>query len=370
MTLSPNTERIALQVIAKYLRKGNMARCLRDILPSAHLPREDRRQIADLMHEIVRWKKLYGFLMEEQGIPLSPERYYITAMSRAQEQAAVLPPEYRYSCSPYVAKLFEQQHERAAYLNSNPPTTICVNQNITTRDQVLTRLQDEQIPIEKGHLSTAVLSQSSDLKNSPVVLEKLAHVQDENSQLVAQIAAELGEHILDFCAGNGGKTLALASLSKNTKDLVAYETDERRLETLQRRCQEYHAKATIGPLPAESSCDVVLVDAPCTGLGAARRNPEAKYIEDTDDYPQIQLSILHHAAKFIKPEGFLLYVVCTITPEETSDVISTFTSKAPFDTISVSTPSASFLERTPQGFFTAIPQGDLFFLSVLQRKAN
>ena len=370
MSLSPHAEKIMLQVIAKYLRKGNMARCLRDLLPPADLSREDRRQIADLMHEIVRWKKLYAFLMAEQGTAPSPEAYYSAALTRTQEQAPALPPEYRFSCSPYIARLFQQHLDWATYLNSTPPTTICINQNIATLDHVLTRLQDGHLLVKKGRLNTAVLSMSSDLKNSSVIQERLAHVQDESSQLVAQIATELGERIFDFCAGNGGKTLAMASLGRNTKELVAYETDERRRDTLQRRCSEYQAKATIGPLPLKHSFDVVLVDAPCTGLGAARRNPEAKYVEDADDFPQIQLSILQDAAEYVKPEGFLLYVVCTITPEETSDVISSFTSTAPYAIASVSLPSVSYLEKTNQGFFTAIPQGDLFFLSVLTRRGN
>jgi 16S rRNA (cytosine967-C5)-methyltransferase len=367
MTLTPQAERIAFHILAKYCRKGNMARCLRDILPTSRLSRDERSQIADLMHDIVRWKKQYDFLLEQQHHTPTPEVYLSLASSPTHELDASLPLEYRYSCSSYVAQLFENHPDWAMYLNTPPPTTLCVNHNKTTIDVIIQQLQQEQFSVERGCLNSAVRSASSALKSAEVIRQHLAHVQDESSQLAAAIAVEQGDRVLDFCAGNGGKTLTMASLGKNSKDLVAFETDERRRETLQRRCLEYDAKVTVSPPSMQASFDFILVDAPCTGLGAARRNPEAKYIEDADEYPQLQLSILQQASGYLKAEGCLLYVVCTITPEETSEVISRFTSASSFEILPISAPYESYLSKSSNGYFTNIPQGDLFFLSFLKK---
>jgi 16S rRNA (cytosine967-C5)-methyltransferase len=114
--------------------------------------------------------------------------------------------------------------------------------------------------------------------------------------------------------------------------------------------------------------DVVLVDAPCTGLGAARRNPEVKYIEGAGSHPQTQRSLLSQAADTVKPGGFLFYAVCTMTSEETSQVIEEFVQKSPF---SCFVPDEfmykKYLQPTSSGFITIIPQGDIFFLSVLKK---
>ena len=139
---------------------------------------------------------------------------------------------------------------------------------------------------------------------------------------------------------------------------------------LKRRCDEYDAHVHIQDTPSKKQYEVVLVDAPCTGLGAARRNPEAKYILDTGHLPETQVSILKQAVKNVKTNGFLLYVVCTITPEETSQVIERFLSEE--ETCHVcefsQVPYQQFLRKNTYGLFTSLPQGDLFYLAILQKQ--
>ena len=366
MTTSPQAERTAQHILAKYLRKGNMARCLRDILPGSHLTFDERQHIADTMHTIVRWKHLYTHLLTQQGQTPNPEAFLTLAATQPLNLPPNLPPEYHYSCSPYVATIFTQHPDWADYLNTNPPTTLCVNLNKATREGVLRILHAELFHATPGQLPTAVVCPSSSAKNTTLVTEHLVHVQDESSQLAASLAVDHGDHLLDFCAGNGGKTLTIASLTKNTKSIAAFETKPERRQKLQQRCLDYGANVSVESQLPSRAFDLILVDAPCSGLGAARRNPEAKYIPNAGEYPNIQESILKHAAEYLTPTGSLLYVVCTITPEETTQVVSTFTSKAPFEPQPLSAPEG-FLTKTLNGYFTSIAQGDLFFISLLQK---
>jgi 16S rRNA (cytosine967-C5)-methyltransferase len=361
-------EKVAVRVITKYLKKGNMARCLRDILPSSGLSKEQREETAELVHNVVRWKKLYGHMIDIHGLKSSPETYVKLAMNGSQAEASSYPFEYRYSCSMYVANILKDHGEWAEFLNETPPTTLCVNFNKSTIDDVMSILQQETLPAERSLLTTAIIT-SSISKYSKVIQQRFAHVQDESSQLVSSLTASLGESIFDYCAGNGGKSLAIASITRNGKKLHAYEMNTVKRKTLKRRCNEYNANVIIEDHPAGKKFDVVLVDAPCTGLGAARRNPEAKYVESPDDLPQTQLSILQQAAENVKSGGIIFYAVCTMTPEETTQVIQTFVKKNeitlfPFDELI----HKEFLLKNKYGTFTTLPRGDVFFLSVLKKE--
>ncbi len=361
-------EKIAVRVITKYLKKGNMARCLRDILPSGGLSKQQREEIAEIIHDVVRWKRLYEHIIDIQALPSSAETYLKLARDGAQADAASYPFEYRYSCSPYVARILKDHAEWAEFLNETPPTTLCVNFNKTTTDSAMTMLQAESLSVERSVLPTA-LHTTSVGKYSKVVEQRYAHVQDETSQLVSHLTASLGESVFDYCAGNGGKSLAIASLTCNKKNIHAYEMNDSKRAILRRRCDEYNAHVIVDETVSEKQFDVVLVDAPCTGLGAARRNPEAKYVQESGDLPKAQLSILKQAAIHVKEGGMLLYAVCTVTPEETTQVVETFRSDDAFTVGWFShQPLEKFLRKGTQGAFTSLPRGDLFFLSVLHKE--
>ncbi|MBN1280094.1 MAG: RsmB/NOP family class I SAM-dependent RNA methyltransferase [Candidatus Thermoplasmatota archaeon] len=358
-------QEIAAQVIAKYLKKGNMARCLRDILPPAGLSKTQREEIAELVHDVVRWKKLYDHIIDTKGQVLSPQTYIQLAMEGAQSTASSYPFEYRYSCSPFVAQILQQYPDWADYLNETPPTTLCVNLNTTAPDQVMTLLHEEHLPAEHAILPTAIHTTSTS-KYSPVVTQHHAHIQDENSQLIATLAASLGDSILDYCAGNGGKSLAMASITQNNKQLIAYEINADKRHTLHKRCLQYKAAVRVEDHLPDTQYDVVLVDAPCSGLGAARRNPEIKYIEDIDEYPPMQLNILQKAAHYVTSGGFLLYAVCTFTPEETATVIEQFIDKSSFTIHDITSLSdTTSFQQTRHGAFTSLPRGDIFYCSLL-----
>jgi 16S rRNA (cytosine967-C5)-methyltransferase len=362
-------EKVASQVIAKYLKKGNMARCLRDILPSANLSKEQREDIANIVHVVVRWKRLFEHIIETRGLPGSAETFVKLAMDGAQADAASYPFEFRYSCSSYVASILKDHGDWAEYLNETPPTALCVNLNKSTTDEVISLLHQDSLAAERSVLPTALLTTSIG-KYSKVIQERYAHVQDESSQLVAFLATSLGNSLFDFCAGNGGKSLAIASMTKNKKNLHAYEINTTKRTTLKQRCCEYNANVIVEDTVPKSKFDLVLVDAPCTGLGAGRRNPEAKYVEGAKDLPQTQISLLTQAAANVKPGGLLFYAVCTMTPEETSNVIETFMNyNNRFSLLQIEEfPFNKYLLKNSYGFITVPPRGDLFFISVLKKQ--
>ena len=267
-----------------------------------------------------------------------------------------------------VEEILKNHAEWAEFLNETPPTTLCVNLNKTTTENVISMLQEENFSVERSVLPTALLTTSVG-KYSKVIDQHYAHVQDETSQLVSLLTTTGGESIFDFCAGNGGKSLAISSMTMNKKILHAYEKYEANRAVLKRRCDDYGANVVVEESPSEKVYDVVFVDAPCSGLGAARRNPEAKYIQEAGDLPQTQRSILQQAARNVKEGGMLLYAVCTITPEETTQVIEDFLSEDEFsESWLTQQPYQRFLQRRANGAFTSLPRGDLFFLSILHKQ--
>ncbi|MDH7518122.1 MAG: RsmB/NOP family class I SAM-dependent RNA methyltransferase [Candidatus Thermoplasmatota archaeon] len=359
--------KIATKIIDKYLEKGNMSRCLRDILPSSNLTLEQRDNVAEIVHDVVRWKKLYDYIIKERGIKKLPETYVQLAVVKAQMVSKPLPFDYKYSCSEYVAKILKKRESLAEYLNERPPTTLCVNLNKSNKEEIIKTLYEEKLPAMQSKLETAVLTTSNG-RYSSAIKNRYAHVQDESSQLISYMAVKLGNSILDFCAGNGGKSLSMASITKNKKTLHAYDVNQKKRVTIKQRAMEYNANIIVEDELPRKKFDVTLVDAPCTGIGAARRNPEAKYVEEPGDFPKTQLDILENAAKTVNEEGFILYSVCTITPEETRDVVETFSKQNQFKIVGLNkNPYSKFLIKNKYGAFTNIPGGDLFFVSILQK---
>ena len=166
-------------------------------------------------------------------------------------------------------------------------------------------------------------------------------MQDLGSQIAAAAAGDIaGKQVLDFCAGAGGKTLALAALMNNTGQLYAYDIDARRLKPLYDRAKRAGVRnlQVINPLTDEvaldalkGKMDVVFVDAPCTGSGTWRRHPDTKWrlteaqlARRTDEQEQA----LKAASDFVKPGGVIVYVTCSFLVEENQDRVDAFLSRA------------------------------------------
>ncbi len=362
-----DTKSVAIKVVAKYFKKNKMAMCLRDILPSSGLSLIERQKVADIVHDVVRWKKLYEYFLEENNCVKNPEAYVDLVLKNKQNDFISDNFEIKYSVSAYVASILKNKTKWIEYLNEKPPTTLCVNFNKSSVEEVTNLLEIDDLTVERSNLETAIQT-SSIGRYSSAVSKNFAHVQDENSQLISYIAVSLGGTILDFCAGNGGKSLAMASISRNTKKLYAYDVNPRKQLILERRLKDFNAEVMVLEKPSDKKFDVVLVDAPCTGIGAARRNPEVKYVNGPGEYPDLQQKILEESAKKIKDKGYLLYCVCTFTPDETQNVVKNFLKENKFriDDMSKSIYS-KFLKKAQYGVYTSLPKGDIFFASLLKK---
>jgi 16S rRNA (cytosine967-C5)-methyltransferase len=166
-------------------------------------------------------------------------------------------------------------------------------------------------------------------------------VQDEGSQLIVGLCAPRpGERCVDFCAGAGGKTLALAALMGDRGELLALDVDRQRVADQQPRlaragvtCVRSRVIDPAGALPPEAAdADLVLVDAPCSSLGTLRRGPDARWRttpEKVETFPALQLEILGRAATLVGRAGRLVYATCTLNAAENERVAGSFEAAHP-----------------------------------------
>jgi len=177
----------------------------------------------------------------------------------------------------------------------------------------------------------------------PLYRDGLIEVQDEGSQLVARLVApRRGEMVVDFCAGAGGKTLALGALMRSTGRIYAFDIHARRLAGLGPRLAR-SGLSNVHPAAIASEndprvkrvagkIDRVLVDAPCSGTGTLRRNPDLKWRVDEQELPrlnEVQRAVLAGAARLLKPGGRLVYSTCSILAQENEQLVANFLSDQP-----------------------------------------
>ena len=183
-------------------------------------------------------------------------------------------------------------------------------------------------------------SGTEDLFRHPLFREGCFEIQDLSSQLVGWFCnPQPGETWWDACAGEGGKTLHLSDLMQNKGLIWATDRASWRLQTLKRRAARaqmfnYRSKTWDGSghLPTKTRFDGILVDAPCSGIGTWHRNPHARWTtsaHDVRELSQVQLQMLNNACRNLKPGGKLVYSVCTLTHQETQDVVTEFESTHP-----------------------------------------
>jgi 16S rRNA (cytosine967-C5)-methyltransferase len=232
----------------------------------------------------------------------------------------------------------------AAAMNGRAPLCVRVNGVKASREELLARLADESVAAHPTELSPMgiVFDTRVNAFGLRAFQEGLYEVMDEGSQLVAEaVAPPQRGRVADACAGAGGKTLALAALLEGQGRILALDSSGKKLEELRRRARRaalsnVAAREVKGPqLPAEAkpgAWDRVLVDAPCSGLGTLRRNPEARWRltpRVVDALPSRQLALLVTYAPLVAPGGRLVYATCTVLPEENERVVERFLAERP-----------------------------------------
>lgn len=303
---------------------------------------KDRQEICDHIYGIVRWKGLLDFLCEK---PISWERRlskYLAINPLDFKSHSAIPSHIKVSFPKVIYnRLLDHYGEEKANifcLNSNlpAPTTVRANLIKTTRDELLTRW--------KGVYNTSPCKESScaitfhkkeNFFSLPEFKEGLFEIQDEGSQLVAkEVDPNSKDHILDFCAGSGGKTLAFAPKLGNKGQIYLYDIRPTILKEAKKRLKragiqnaqildnkKLKKKGLIGLM------DWILLDVPCSGTGTLRRNPDMKWKISNESLERLiseQRKIFHKVLKFLHPNGKIVYATCSVLPEENEKQISYF----------------------------------------------
>ena len=265
-----------------------------------------------------------------------------------------------------------------------------------SRDDVLAQLNGDGLAAEATHLSPIGIRMAGrpSIMAHPLYRDGTIEIQDEGSQLVALMAdARPGQEVMDFCAGAGGKTLAMAASMNNKGRLTASDVLANRLTRAKERFRRAGAHNILTqPITGETDpwvkrhkgkYDRVLVDAPCSGTGTWRRNPDQRWRSlgpGLADLLPLQGRILESASRLVKPGGRLIYATCSMMPAENEDHAEAFLSAHPnFTLVSAAdlwrqavwpsggpdAPSAPYLRLTPATHGT-----DGFFAAVFERKAT
>lgn len=333
----------------------------------------DRKYLSELAYKMLRWEGLVSFFCKEDKSWEAKLNILQTLEPEAHLQNAAIPLHHRVSFpEKYFLFLCEQIGEEKTLefcLESNfpAPTTIRANTIKTSRDDLLQRLQKNHNVIAGLFSPLAIhFPQRVNFLVLPEFKEGLFEVQDEASQLAAlQVCAKPGDHVLDYCAGSGGKTLAIAPQMQGKGQI--YITDIRSHILLEAKKRLKRAGIqnvqildpdTRKKNSLRNNMDWVLVDAPCSGSGTLRRNPGMKWKfsqEDLQNTILLQRTIFAEALAFLKPKGKIVYTTCSVFPEENERQIEYFIKTHSLKQISPA--FSSFPTRGGMdGFYSAILQ--------------
>ena len=390
----------------------------------------DRSAIAGLLYDAMRRRASSAFLMDETtpravllGMLQRERGLELDAIARLADGSGHSPPpltdaersrltsanmdgapvhvlgDYPEWLDPYLARVFgDDRADEGAALASRAPIDLRVNTLKGERDEALGELS-ELAPYPTRWSPDGVRIKPEPNKKAPAIhaepvyIKGLIEIQDEGSQLAALLAnAKPGEQVLDLCAGGGGKTLALAAAMQNKGQLYAHDDDKRRLAPIHARLEragvrnaQVRTPKSHGDVLADldSQCDLVLIDAPCTGIGTWRRNPDAKWRirpGALEIRMKEQVLVLDRAATLVKPGGRVAYITCSVLDEENGGQVRSFVERHPEFAIEKPTAVTNLLGERAYLFQRAAKLSDEgvlmtprrtdtdgFFVSVLKR---
>lgn len=390
----------------------------------------DRAAIAGLIWDVLRRRassawimdadtpraRVLGMLRLERGMDVDAisnlchgERFAPEPLNAAERAALTsrttdeAPPhiagDYPEWLDPHLAKVFgDDRMAEATAMASRAPLDLRVNTLKSNRDKVLPRLSHLGATATPWSPIGLRIELGADARNPGISAEEdfikgAIEVQDEGSQLAALLSgAKPGEQVIDLCAGAGGKTLALAAMMQGKGRLIATDHDKRQLAPIYERLSRsgiHNAdvrapKGDADPLAdIKASADLVLIDAPCTGTGTWRRNPDAKWRMRPgalDMRLKDQAEVLDRAAALVKPGGRIGYVTCSVLPAENGEQIQAFIARHPQFSVVPPQQTASVLWEKAEDFASAALESaegwlmtprrtrtDGFFVSVLKK---
>jgi 16S rRNA (cytosine967-C5)-methyltransferase len=331
-----------------------------------NLGHRDRALVADTVYAALRHRRLLehvtphaspremalATIVKLQGVGLGQieavlkpgEREWLAAL-KAQPLES-LPYEVRADLPDWVLERLKRTHDEAAILEiarglqQPAPLDLRVNTHKAPREAVLDRLEFDEIAAEPTRLSPigVRLREKPSLNSHPMFLDGAVEVQDEGSQVLGMLVEpRRGEMVVDFCAGAGGKTLQMGAAMGSSGRLYAFDVSDKRLANLGPRLKRSGLSNVFPQRIAgendpkvkrlRGKIDRVLVDAPCTGLGTLRRNPDLKTRQSAAGLAELnvkQRAILDAAATLLKPGGRLVYGTCSLLAEENEDIVTAF----------------------------------------------
>jgi len=302
---------------------------------------KDRKFIAETIYAMVRWQILLDHISGESSWQSRYETFNATDLQEIQKDSS-LPPHIRVSFPKVLFDLLVEAYgeEETCYLcleNNEPaPTTVRANTLKTSRDELLKRWEGEYEvrPCEVSPVGI-VFEKKIHFFTLPEFSQGFFEVQDEGSQLVAfHVKAEPGQQVMDFCSGSGGKALAFAPAMKGSGQIYLHDIRARTLQEAKVRLARagiQNAQMLLSGKPAlkkiKKKMDWILVDAPCSGTGTLRRNPDMKWRfskEMVDRLVGQQRTIFEQALSFLKPGGKIVYATCSILPQENKQQVDHF----------------------------------------------
>ena len=361
----------------------------------------DRKFVAETIYEIVRWKRLYSEIAEVKepfdraniwrlfsvwcvlkGIALPDWNQIEPTPSRRikgkfDELSKIR--KYRESIPDWIDEVAvseigeELWTKELAALNKQAEVILRTNTLNTTKENLRKELREESIFTEfiPNHPDALRLVERANVFRTDIFQKGYFEVQDASSQLVAEyLDVEPGMKVIDTCAGAGGKTLHIASLMKNKGQIIAmdiYESKLRKLKVRARRNKAHNIDTRIidstKPIKKlHGKADRVLIDAPCSGLGVLRRNPDSKWKlqpEFLENIKKTQQDILQQYSTMVKPGGKLVYATCSVLPSENQNQITEFlTSEA----------GKEFTFVKDNKVFSHLSGYDGFYMAQLERK--
>lgn len=337
---------------------------------------KDRKEICEIIYGIIRWRGLLDHVSEK---PISWESRFRAFAKFSQNFYCdpSLPTHVRVSFpKSFYQLLSESLGEEKAFqfclsCNEPAPTTVRANLLKTTRNALIESWQNRYKVSSCRYSSVGIhFEEKINFFGMEEFKKGYFEIQDEASQLIAElIAIEPGMRFLDFCAGSGGKSLAVAPRLKGRGQLFLHDIRPQALREAKKRLKRAGIQNAQPLLPDSPNkrllklkMDWVLVDAPCTGTGTLRRNPDMKWKFDNQTLPRIvqeQRQIFDEALTYLKPEGHIVYATCSILPQENQHQAAFFLEQYP-------------LEQVGETFssFPASGEMDGFFGIVLKKKKD
>ena len=330
---------------------------------------EDRKVVSEIFYNIIRWKKRLEYYMGEGVKPnnvyklilaylLWSKTHYkkfeefdgikIADILTKLKKGTVPTKAIEFSIPEWLAETLEKElgkhwEREMLALNEQAPTVLRTNTLKTTPKELIADLKDENIEsfTIQNYPDAVQLEEKKNVFLTSAFKDGLFEVQDASSQKIGELLdVKEGMRVVDACAGAGGKTLHLAALMKNKGQIIALDIYEWKLAELKRRAKRAGAHNIETRLISDNKiikrlhekADRLLIDAPCSGIGVLKRNPDSKWKIDQDFIDRIkgeQQQILNDYSKILKKGGQMIYATCSILPSENNEQVTVFLQNNP-----------------------------------------